>query len=654
MDKKLLSLGWYFIYLLRCVTLTPSEQIIDAVAEGSFVDGMGGGQRGQELQIHTSSPPQQVHQLGREFENEIPNGSVDQDGQLMELPDEIQAYLKLCETFEPLNEGFKYVKNETKERNGMSSVVHKIQKKLTLAKGMKKIHKICRDSHFNSFAQELLVMIDELYSGSQTFKSETLEKIVIQVLEYLQVLDLGLYQRLWTLRILKIIQSILPIGSIKKIRQDPNTGIVCRGGLELFLLEADAVNPILAVVEALQRVRLMITIQFCYHYYKRTHQTPRIMNIHDQLLLNKSLSNTGILESLASQAMDYNFDRDSLEVEIKCFYEIMKHLDTFYPITKDLGITEALKKIELNLKIKRYLQECKKDYQTPIMMNIYHNLLQAKSLDKAKIVKSLALEFLQQMSLETNSDDKISFLHYTFQYLEALHPSSQQLAITEPLTRVELIMKIRKCLHSTEKIHPTARITELHNKLIQTRSLGNTEFIEKLTLECMDHMVLEDTSDEEIECCYHTLEYLESFHPIAKQLVSPWLETDQSFRMIALRCQNGLQPQLQVYSKNKDKDPYIMSLLMPFVGLHLVDLAYVKWCIHVLNIQDSALASGRGKLYGLDVTQASRYHGDQDLFINIMYKASPSVKGLEHYLNDHVKRNSKHIFIFRKNTPSTP
>ncbi|KAH9816308.1 hypothetical protein DFH28DRAFT_1056805 [Melampsora americana] len=576
-----------------------------------------------------------------------------------------QGRLKALETFVPLNEEVKYIELKTIPRSLISDVIHNVTRRFAPYRRLKNIRglhpRFSRDpSSISTIPEKLNRVVDEVGFNDPIFTTDDnrLEKTIITALEYLQREDLELHDRLWTLSVLQILQSLLPRGNLGPIREDPNTGSVCRGGLELFLLKGLDYKPRVkdvsngrttffpvdtAVTEALKRVELIVNIKNYLRDAEKNLQTPTFIRIHDQLLRNDSLVKAGILESLATQLKHHVIIESTAYGEIECLYRIMKHLESFYPATKHFAMTEATKRVKLIMRIKFYLQDSKINHQIHKIMNIYNKLLQINSLDNAMNIKFLALQCLQHANLKPTSDKDIECLYHIFQYLDTLHPTSQSLAITEPLRRVELIMKIRSYLNSAQEGHQTPRITEIHNKLLQTSTDIEDGTIQSWTLQLLAYIVLDIGPDEELKCLSNILEYLKVCHPAGKLIVESWLSNSKPFKMIqdGLRCQAELQNHLQTYSQKANKDPYIMSLLLPFEERKLVDLAYVKQCLHILNIQDSALEMGIGATYGLDLETREKYHEDQDFFIEMMYKASPYIEGTQEYLDDHVEKYGK-------------
>ncbi|KAH9816183.1 hypothetical protein DFH28DRAFT_966308 [Melampsora americana] len=131
-----------------------------------------------------------------------------------------------------------------------------------------------------------------------------------------------------------------------------------------------------------------------------------------------------------------------------------------------------------------------------------------------------------------------------------------------------------------------------------------------------------------------------------------WLSTSKPFQKIQKRfeSQAELQPHIQNYLNRADGDPYIKSLLLPFVGIHSVKLGYVKACLHSCNVQESALKGKQAELYGLDVSNGEKYYEDQDFFIEMMYKASTYIEGLEEYLHSQVEKDKKKgLYKFKSN-----
>ncbi|KAH9812489.1 hypothetical protein DFH28DRAFT_978638 [Melampsora americana] len=660
MNNIILSWSWYFVVSFSLCAFTPSERPIEGVIEGNGLNGCVGHQIGQGQRIHHStlstSPPRM---------ETFDDVRINEGNQEFKSKNSMQESIKALETFVPLNEEVRYKDDEHLPRSFLSKLYNVFIGDAVIFFKMKEVETLCSDaikhpSSISFMATGWQHVADESTSVRSTLTNEELEQSTVIALEFLQREDLDLYERLWTLCVLKNVQYFLPRRMFKPIRGDPNTGGVCRGGLELFLLEGLDYRPRVksvingrvemfpvdkSVTEALKRVDLIVKIKKYLASTEMNLGTAKWIEIHNQLLRNKSLIKSRMIESLASQITHHAIREDTPDEELECLSNLMQHLDSFYPVAKQFGIAEGLMRVKLIIKIRIYLQESDRIH-TPATLKIYNKLLQTKSMDDALIVRALALECLQHMNIKTNPDEDVEFVYDILQYLDTLHPSSKELNTTEALERVQLIMSIRNYIHGFERDHQSPKIMDIHNTLLQTSSLGKPENVESLTSKCIDHMVVENTPDEEVQCCYYVLRYLETFHnKVIKGLIESWSSASKAFRHIKqkFKAQAELQHHIQRYSKKEDKDPYIMSLLLPFVdvGWQSVDSLYVKHCIHMLNIQYSALVSKKGELYGLDVTKGKKYHEDQDFFIEMMYIASTYIKGIQEYLDKKVPKNKQ-------------
>ncbi|EGG05928.1 uncharacterized protein MELLADRAFT_87613 [Melampsora larici-populina 98AG31] len=491
--------------------------------------------------------------------------------------------------------------------------------------------------------EELERMVEKVEVNSRIFTDDLyLQQSIITALDYLQESYMKLYERVWTLSVLDTLQSLLPRGNLNPIREDPNTGSVSRGGLELFLLKGlgidftPRVNGVLnartemfpvdeAVTEVLERVEVIEDLGFFLRWTGI--DSPILISIHDQLLQNMSLAKPGIADSLISHLLRFKIVEETTPGEIKRIYQIMQHLHSFYPVTRQLAITEALERVKLIMDIRFGLINYALYPEMEMKIEeVYKKFIKVESLDDANILKLLTLQCLEHISLKAIANKS--------------YPDSQELAITKGLKRVEWILKIRTYLKDAELHEQKTQITEFYKKSLPTSSLDKTSNVE-LTLECIQHIALNIPGDQAVRYVYSILGYLEEFYESSRQLIESSLSTNKPFRAIDLwvKSQSELQPHLQAYFKKEDKDPYIMHLLLPFESLHMVDVSYVKQCLLKLNVRDSVLTSGKGELYGLDFKNVEKYHEDQDFFIGMMYKLSPYIEGLEEYLKMHVWKN---------------
>ncbi|KAH9814300.1 hypothetical protein DFH28DRAFT_971186 [Melampsora americana] len=714
MNTIILLGRWYFVVSCCLCTLAPSERLVDGVIEGDGLaerqlreegqtSGLGS-RRGRHIEtdtrdgeIHSSIPIGQGRQTHRynsltgdriESHNEhaamnsftrmleayetdlsTPSAwnSMERDMELdsartryRESKEGMQKRLESLETFVPLDKDFKYTKHMAHPMTGMSKFFHKVTGRFTACKRLKDIRKLhpsitgdYLSFSFKSLELWLMVGQVELRPWSRIFNDGLyLQKTIITALESLQDKNLEVGERLWTLSVLDILQSLLPKGKLDPIREDPNTGGICRGGLELYLLRGLDHRPYNgrirlftlneSVTEALKRVELIVHIEDYLRTAKTNFQTPTFISIHDLLLQNKSLAKSQMVESLVSQAMHLKIVEDTPDEEIRCLYRIMQHLELFYPVAKQFGITEALKRVKLLMKIRYYLQSSSRYLDIrPKLTKVYSELIRIKSLDDANIVKALTLQCLPYINLKGMSKADIECLYHILNYMETLYSNSQEFAITEALERVELIMKIKNYLVDYLGNHQSSQIMKICNGLLKISSSDDTKIVDSLTTDCMEDIV-NDTVNEDVEHVLLILAYLEKFHKSARKLVESWSLPGKPFRKAqqGRECQAELQPYLQEYFKKEEKNLYIMRLLLPFEGPRLVDSAYVKDCLYRLNIQESALAAVKGDIYGV-VTKEDKYCEDQDFFIQMMYKASPYIEGIKEYLERNVWKDEK-------------
>ncbi|EGG07780.1 uncharacterized protein MELLADRAFT_62382 [Melampsora larici-populina 98AG31] len=587
MNKVMLSWGWYLMISFSLCVFTPTERRIGGVIED---DDLVGHQVAQRNQIHHSTrltPPPRT-------ELDLDNvGTNDVTSHYYCCTEPMREKIKELENIVPLNEGFEYKTDNS--RSLLTKIRDLATQAIALWRGLNEIPNLCDSA--------------KRYPSSISSMGIELENVMIEARGG---------RRIGTL-------------SVERVKG------VMNGKIQIFPVDE-------AVTEALKRVELIVTIKNYLLKIERNLQTPELIKIHDKLLQNRSLTKAGIIESLASQSVHHTFLENTPDGEIECYSRIMQHLELFYPVTTKFAITEGLKQVQLIKKIRNYLQDSDRNPQTHAIKTKYNKLLQTKSMDDVVIVRSLVLESLQHMDIN-NPDEDVECLYDILQYLETLHPNSEPFRITEPLGRVQLIMNIRNYLHKAERSLQTTAILNIHNTLLQTSSLDKPEIAKLLASQCMDHMVLDNAPHEEIQCLDHILKYLEKFYPITVPLIKSRLSSNEPFRKIhqKFKSQAELQHHVKRYSEKEDKDPYIMSLLLPFidVGWDSLDSSYVEHCLHILNIQDTALASNKGDLYGLDDTKVKKYHEDQDFFIEMMYKASVYIKGIKEYLNTQVPKDEQ-------------
>ncbi|EGG05301.1 uncharacterized protein MELLADRAFT_107515 [Melampsora larici-populina 98AG31] len=203
MNKIMLSWVWYLMGSFSFCAFNPSERSMKGMIEGSNLHG------------------------------------VVQDN----AQNNIHNRIKALEIFAPLNEKPKYVSNRRPWHSMLGDLFTGIVSPWV---GPSAIQELCSDAQ--KYHSEVRLMIPELIHlkdemGVRLVTQEQLRKIIVNLLEFLQQDHLELYERLWSLSVLRIVQSLLPIGMHNPIREDPNTGGVSRGGLELFLLKELEFKP---------------------------------------------------------------------------------------------------------------------------------------------------------------------------------------------------------------------------------------------------------------------------------------------------------------------------------------------------------------------------------------------------------------------------
>ncbi|EGG05100.1 uncharacterized protein MELLADRAFT_64272 [Melampsora larici-populina 98AG31] len=487
MKKNILCLGWclMFSYALCAPFLSQSG---NEVEDWNPFMALGDYRIGHELQFERSNPSTELHR--QEYTNMAREHSRLHRARLEREKGKnmLHERFKASEILGPLNEELEYKAHSS---SVFSELVQRFVDLFTDAEKMRKLLALCKSAKTQSegikpIVRDLQKLVTEHQFEAYLFhRGSRFEYIVFTALEYLQGEDLNVYDRLWTLSILRILQSLLPRGYLEPIRQDPNTGRVCRGGLELFLTEG--------------------------------------------IDLVKDLS--------------------------------QGRKDSFTP---DESVAEALKRVELISNIRNHLQDSQRGHQTPGFIAI-------------------------------------------------------------------------------------------HDKLLLTRSLSNGGVVESLALQALQHMNAKDTPDEEIHCLDLILNHLQKFYPAVREIIFSLPSTSKPSQVIQERfkCQAVLQPHIELYLEKGDIDPYIKSLLLPFLGRHSVNLDDVKNLLHSCNVHDSALQDLKVQSHGTDVTKEEQYHRDQDFFIDMMYKVSPYLEGLQDHLDSLVKKGCKpsHFYLTPKTTP---
>ncbi|KAH9823350.1 hypothetical protein DFH28DRAFT_1092162 [Melampsora americana] len=167
-------------------------------------------------------------------------------------------------------------------------------------------------------------------------KGSPMEKTLLIAFETLQGDGLTAPERLWALRVSRLLQSYLPTGDIKPVRLNPNTGPVCRGALEIFLTEGmdltheihDKINVVPAS-EALERVELVMKIKNHFEDFQNEDPTANFRKIYDSLLQIKSKSIKPDFFWLTLRCMQHMGVVNIPEKEKECVYHILCHISTF-------------------------------------------------------------------------------------------------------------------------------------------------------------------------------------------------------------------------------------------------------------------------------------------------------------------------------------
>ncbi|KAH9816268.1 hypothetical protein DFH28DRAFT_966638 [Melampsora americana] len=164
-------------------------------------------------------------------------------------------------------------------------------------------------------------------------KGSPLDQLVVIALEALQEDYLS---------VLRCLQSYLPRGELKPIRLNPDTGLVCRGALELFLTEGVdlRLNPVTKlendnVREALERVKLIMNIWNHFEGFEKVRPTLNFIEIYDALLQTKSASGKEDLVLIALRCMHHMAIQNAQEKETECIFHIISHISKFNAACRD-------------------------------------------------------------------------------------------------------------------------------------------------------------------------------------------------------------------------------------------------------------------------------------------------------------------------------
>lgn len=309
---------------------------------------------------------------------------------------------------------------------------HWASEKTTHEKKMEELLKLAKQSEglmpnelIGPRSEESKSIVRGINSGRYVSKGSTsLVIFIINVHQDLQREDLTLYERLWNLSVLQILQSCQATGKMKlpPIKDDPRTGPVSRGGLELFLtkgldcrpkevsngnIDGDdraLVNE--SVVEALQRVELIVNIK--NHLRVSEDLSPTLIQVHNKLLQTRSFSKRAI-DELSLQCIQHMNDNHTSTQEAVCLYHIFQHLLKFHPNAKkicesNLEASERFKAIEKIIKRQTILQHFIEEQINeadvdPFMANFYLSLKRWDvCLDSIK--RHLNLLHIQNSALE--------------------------------------------------------------------------------------------------------------------------------------------------------------------------------------------------------------------------------------------------------------
>ncbi|KAH9825195.1 hypothetical protein DFH28DRAFT_878262 [Melampsora americana] len=213
-------------------------------------------------------------------------------------------------------------------------------------------------------------------------------------------------------------------------------------------------------------------------------------------------------------------------------------------------------------------------------------------------------------------------------------------SVMEALKRAELIANIRDQFQDCEQLSPT--LINIYNNLLQTRSFSDSIIVDRLTLQLTHHIDDKDTPNQEAWCFYHILQHLVRFNPNSKKLFESNLSKSKNAKVIKniIKCQTKLKPYIEQFVNEEIVDPYMASIFLSLESWNL-SLDFIQGCLHLLHIQESALSQGKAEVYGLADSAKARYLVNQDIFIELLYKATDYIEGLEKYLNSQVKMNSK-------------
>ncbi|EGG05101.1 uncharacterized protein MELLADRAFT_88170 [Melampsora larici-populina 98AG31] len=222
--------------------------------------------------------------------------------------------------------------------------------------------------------------------------------------------------------------------------------------------------------------------------------------------------------------------------------------------------------------------------------------------------------------------------------------------ISEVLERVEIIVNIRNYFENFGKANLNANFIEIFDSLLQRKGAAGRETLQWIALRCMQHMVTLGNSPKETDCVFHILEHISTYNTACRERIQDHVTRNDHFGKIyqaisdRFKYQSAVRPSIQEYFSREDVDNYVGNLLLPFIGLSLVQREHIEHIITSFKAQDSALKDGTAELYGLDPDKAQKYREDQEFVIGILYKASPYIEGSRELLDGeiHVPRGNLH------------
>ncbi|KAH9816266.1 hypothetical protein DFH28DRAFT_220717 [Melampsora americana] len=402
LNKKILCWGYCLVFSYGFCGPNPMERLLENEVEGW--NPYGSYQIGHEVQFERSTPSTELNPT-ESTESQRNNLRLHHDRlERFQTDDKIMRdRFKASEILGSLNKRLNY---KSDARTLSSELVHTFVDWFKDKKRMQELSNLAKSAEkdiegIGRIAHDLDKLLDHYHLEGSLFRTGSpFEKIILTSLQYLDDENLNVHNRLWTLSVLRILQSFLPRGYLDPIRQDPNTGPVCRGGLELFLTEGvdyglsskDISNERIdnftvdeSVAEALDRVELIGNIRHYLWDSGRDDQTPSLIAIHDNLLQTRSLVSGGLVESLASKSLQHMNRKDTPVEEIRCLDLIVKHLQKFYPVVRK--IVESLPSPSKPFQVVQQRFKCQATLQPLIEKYL-------KKGDMDPYINSLLLQFL--------------------------------------------------------------------------------------------------------------------------------------------------------------------------------------------------------------------------------------------------------------------